>query len=275
MRNLLRFLVTYHFIITFVILESFAVYFIVKNNNYQQARYVNFTQNISGYLSNKAEQLDQYLSLKQVNTQLVIENTALKNDIEKYKREIVAKAIVKKDTSHRQAYYFIEAKVVNNSVNKQYNYITLNRGREDGIKPEMGVIADNGVVGVVQSVTEHYSLVISVLNRQLKVSAKLKNTNFFGSFEWSGLHYQKGYLNDIPLHVKIATGDTIVTSGFSTIFPEGIPVGYVTEVEDNGGNFFNIELKIATDFKSLSYVYVVNSLNKDEQESLEKLIKND
>jgi rod shape-determining protein MreC len=275
MRNLLRFLVTYHFAITFVILESFAYYLVVHNNNYQQARFINFAQKISGYLSVKIDKLDQYLFLKKVNQQLVAENMNLRNQLERYKLEISNKQVEINDTLRHQKYSFIAAKVVNNSVNRQYNYITLNKGSGDGIKSEMAVISDNGVAGIVESVTEHFAMVISLLNRNLKVSAKIKKSNYFGSFEWSGTNYQKGYLKDIPLHVKLSEGDTIVTSGYSTIFPEGILIGFVSKVENKGGNFYDITLKISNDFKNLTYVYVVNNLRKTEQQSLESLIKHD
>jgi rod shape-determining protein MreC len=248
---------------------------VIRSNKYQQAKYINAAQNITGYLSEKKSKILQYLYLKEINQQLVSENQILKNEVESYKHNIPAKPIIIEDTIHKQHYSYIISKVVNNTVNKQYNFITLDKGSVDGVKPEMSVISPNGVVGIVESVTENYSLVISVLNRNLKVSAKLKKNNYFGSFEWPGINYRKGQLNEIPLHVGINEGDTIVTSGFSAIFPEGVLLGYVTDFSDQGGNFFKISLQLSNDFKNLNYVYIITDYRKLEQQSLESISKHD
>lgn len=273
MRNLLRFIINNQFIILFLLVEIVCFSLVVRYNNYQQARYINFSQSIYGYFAQKKDNLVQYLSLKEVNQQLAAENAFLKNQLESYKSEKKLPVVSVSDTTHKQQYSYIIAKIVNNSVNKQYNYITINKGSADGIEPEMAVIASDGIVGVVKSVSEHYSLIISLLNRDIKISSKLKKDNNFGSFVWSGENYRSGNLNDIPLHVKVQKGDSIVTTGYSAIFPEGIPVGIVTDVAIKGGDFFDIEAKIATDFKKLNYVYVIFNLKKQEQVSLEATVK--
>jgi rod shape-determining protein MreC len=141
--------------------------------------------------------------------------------------------------------------------------------------PEMAVISPNGVVGIVESVSEHYASVISVLNRNFRMSAKFKKNNYFGSFEWPGVKYLSGSLKEIPLHVNVQKGDTIISSGYSAIFPEGVLVGFVDEFEQKGGNFYKINLKLATDFKNLNYVYIVANNFKNKQRELEKTIRND
>lgn len=269
MRNLLRFIVNNQFTLLFLLIEIFSFTLVVRSNKYQQARYINLSQNLNGYFSKKMDNFVQYFSLREINAQLVKENKTLKNLVEQQKFEKNSKKILVKDTLHKQQYAYILAKVVNNSINKQYNFITLDKGSRDGIIPDMAVISSGGIVGKVESVTEHYSLVMSLLNRNLKVSAKIKKNNYFGSFEWSGINYRKGYLNEIPLHVNINKGDTIVTSGFSATFPEGVLVGYITNYSIHGGSFYKITLRISNDFKNLYYVYIVINYKKEEQHTLE------
>jgi rod shape-determining protein MreC len=234
---------------------------------------LNVVQDINGYFSRKQNNLAQYLSLKDINNQLANENANLKNEIERLIHEVPTTSVQVKDSVNKQSYSYITAKVLNNSVNKQYNYITIDKGLLDSIKPDMAVISPNGVVGIVESVSDHYALIISLLNRNLKVSAKIKKNNYFGSFEWSGEYYRLGYLNDIPQHVNLAVGDTVVTSGFSDIFPSGVLLGCIADYKLKGGTFFNIDLTLTTDFKNLSFVYVVTNFKKDEQLKLESNAK--
>lgn len=237
-------------------------------------RYLNFAQRLSASINQKKDNLLTYLSLNELNSQLVEENTKLKNELEQFRKESGGKVPAILDSSAKQ-FSFIEAKVVNNSVNKQYNYITVNKGRLDGIVPDMAVISMNGIVGKVESVSDHFAMVISLLNRDLKVSAKFKKNNFYGSFVWSGINYEEASLNEIPLHVKVDKGDTIVTTGFTSTFPEGILLGYVENFTVKGGAFYDITLKISNDFKSLYYVYVITNYKKDEQQILESTMKYD
>lgn len=271
MRNLLRFLVNNQFILLFLLLETIAITLVVKNNNYQGAQYNQLSYVINGYLSQKKNSFFQYLSLSDVNGELADENARLKNELERLR---MIKEVSFVDTLRQEHFGYISARVVYNSVNKQYNYIILNKGANSGIKPDMAVICPDGVVGIIQSVSENYSSVISMLNRNIKVSSKFKKNSYFGSFEWSGVNYRTGDLKEIPLHVDLKKGDTIITSGFSAIFPEGISVGYVKEFDVKGGNFFDITVELSTDFKNLSYVYVINNNYKKEfQELLNKTEK--
>jgi rod shape-determining protein MreC len=159
--------------------------------------------------------------------------------------------------------------VLNNSIFRQHNYITLDKGRSAGVKPEMGVISSEGIVGVVRGVSENFSSVISLLNSELSVSAKLKNSGYYGSFNWTGRDYRYGKLQDIPLHVDVSIGDTVITSGYSAIFPEGILVGFVEEYQEKGGRFLELTVELSTDFKKLNNVYIVKNLLKEEQKELE------
>ncbi|NJK85384.1 MAG: rod shape-determining protein MreC [Bacteroidales bacterium] len=153
------------------------------------------------------------------------------------------------DTGANKKYVFIHARVINNSTDKQYNYITLNRGNKDGIEKEMAVVCSDGIVGVVKEVSENFSSVISLLNLNIKINAKIKKSGYFGPLQWTGTGYRKAVLSDIPHHVKITLGDTIVTSGFSAMIPEGYMIGVISDFKLKGGNYYEIEVDLSTDFK--------------------------
>jgi rod shape-determining protein MreC len=272
MRSLLRFIINNQYVLLFLLLEIIAGILVVRNNKYPQTRYINWAQTINGYFSEKKDNLVQYFSLKEVNIKLASENTRLLNEFERFKKDPTYKPFSPIDSSKRKFEYIL-AKVVNNSINKQYNYITINKGSKDGIEPDMAVIAPDGIVGVVESVSENFSIVMSLLNRNIKISAKFKKNNFFGPFEWGGFSYRKGYITDIPLHVQIQKGDTVVTSGFSALFPDGLQVGYVSSYGVSGGNFYKVEIDLSCDFKNLSYVNVIKNYKKDEQVILESSYK--
>ncbi len=284
MRNIIRFLIRYHFFILFLIIESISIYLVVQNNAYQRAKVINIGNTVSSYFYDKFYGFRVYFELKKTNDQLLKENTALRKKIENLKSICINNEpeVIRHDTARDTLkikidttiqYKYINARVINNSINKQYNYLTLNKGADANIKSEMGVISPDGVVGIVQNVSGNYSSVISLLNRKLKISAKIKKNQYYGSLSWDGVDYQKVSLNEIPYHVDIAKGDTIVTSGYSAIFPEGIIIGYISDFDIKGGNFYNITVKLANDMKKLTYVYVIKNVLSKEQKNLEKSIK--
>ncbi len=179
------------------------------------------------------------------------------------------------DTIYKQQYEYIPAGVVNNSVTKRNNYITLNRGSNHGILPQMGVISESGIVGIVMSVSPNYSTVLSLLNNNCKISAKVKKNGAFGSLVWDGDDPSIARLLDVNKHVPVATNDLVITSNYSTIFPEGIPIGKIyAHSLDAGDNFHTIKVELFTDFSTVSTVYVIRNLFKEEQQQLEGTIKN-
>ena len=269
MQSLLRFLLRYHFTLLFILLETLAIVLLIQNNNYQNTSFVRFTRNIKGKFYDQTVKVEQYLNLREKNKTLKEENVYLRNFIAKNMDAEVDTFKKKIDTSYNQQYYYIRATVLNNSINKQHNYLTLNKGSATGVKPEMGVISSNGIVGVVRGVSEHFCSVISLLNSELSVSAKLKNSGYYGSFNWTGRDYRYGKLQDIPLHVQVSEGDSVITSGYSAIFPEGILVGFVEDYQEKGGRFLELTVELSTDFKKLNNVYIVRNLLKEEQKQLE------
>ncbi|MFM9052942.1 MAG: rod shape-determining protein MreC, partial [Bacteroidota bacterium] len=180
------------------------------------------------------------------------------------------------DTVYKQQYRFMVAKVVNNSINRRSNYLTLDRGSLQGVKPEMGVICADGIVGIVKDVSEHYCSVISFLHKDTRISARVQKNGFIGSMVWEGYDPASGSLMDIAKHVKLAVGDTIVTSSFSTIFPEGIMIGKIQKLDPKTGvNFQDVDVDLSTKFGSLTHVYLIDNVLKSEQKKLEEAQKND
>jgi rod shape-determining protein MreC len=206
-----------------------------------------------------------------VNRKLSEENAALKSFISDMSHlKVLPDSVGLLTEMEDSVYRFFSAMVINNSVNKQYNYITLNKGRKHGIKPDQGILNSDGVVGVITNVSESYSMGFSVLNKRWGVSAKLKKSGIFGPISWDGDNYRYANLNGIPFHVELAVGDTVVTSSYSSVFPEGILIGTVDSFEQpQGENYYIIKVKLAVDFKAVSYVEIVDNLKKEEIKELE------
>ena len=269
MRNLLRFIIKNHFGIVFILLEILALILLVNNNNYHQTRYFNMIQKIDASFHQMSFRIKQYIHLVEENEKLVNENLKLRSQISNISYELETIPTKFSDSLFIKNYIYIPAKVINNSTNKQYNYITLNKGEKDGIENEMAVISPDGVVGKVIRTSKNYSIVISLLNRELfSVSSKIKSSNYYGPVSWEGENYRRAYLNDIPYHVIPKIGDTIVTSGLTKEFPENILVGQVIDYIQEGNNL-KISIQLATDFKKLTNVYVIKNLFKEEIEILE------
>jgi rod shape-determining protein MreC len=275
MWNLLRFLIRYHIVFLFVALEVLALTLFFSYNVFQRASFLNITDTITGYYHTNLGNLRVYFQLDEINRQLAEENARLRNLLDMADETEAGVFQTVTDSIRGQSYSYIPARVVNNSVNKQRNFITLDRGSKDGIRADDGVITSVGIVGVVYRVSPHFSTVISLLNIDLRLSAKLKKNDYFGSLFWDGLDYRKAILTEIPHHVEVNRGDTIITSGYSTIFPEGITVGIVDNVSRRGGDFLEISVLLSTGFKNLSHVEVVTNLLRTEKEQIENPLSGD
>ncbi|MBI2279712.1 MAG: rod shape-determining protein MreC [Bacteroidetes bacterium] len=271
MRNLVRFLTKNSFIFLFLLLEIFAFWMLIANNSYQNSKFFNSSNFFVGNFYSTTRNIKDYFNLKQVNKELAEQNAKLQsNNISSFVK-VYGRTYQINDTSYHQTYIYSTAKVVNNSTNKRQNYITIDKGDLNGIEAEMGVISANGVVGIVKNVSKNFSSVMSVLHDKNKLSAKIKKSGYYGSLVWEGNNYREAQLKDIPNHVKLVVGDTVVTTGYSSIFPENILIGTVSAFDlPEGNNFYNITITFAVDFKNLSHIYVVRSLQKNERELLEQ-----
>ena len=261
MRNFLRLIYSYNFFFLFLVFDGFSLYLIIQNNNFQRARYIEFSHKFSGSIYERMDNIKGYLALRENNRILALENSALKNKLASIRRIVREKKDTLIDTTYHQQYSYFSAKVINNTVSRQYNYITLNKGSVDGVKPDMAVITNTGIVGIVEGVSTNYSTVLPILNRNFKVSGKLKNNNFLGSVSWEGINAEECTFSDIPHHVIIHKGDTIVTTGFSMVFPEGIPIGVITDFNLKNGNFYVIKLRLTCDLRKINYVQIIDNLN--------------
>lgn len=238
-------------------------------------QYLNSANYVSATVYNSFNSVIQYFELAKVNKSLAEENARLKSPSELFLSETqesdsVSSLFIEVDSSYR----YISARVINNSVNKALNYLTLNKGKKDGVKPDMGIVSTQGIVGLIVSVSESYSVGFSVLNSRWGVSAKLKNSGYFGPLAWNGEDYQMTELMEIPFHVELAVGDTVVTSSYSATFPEGVMIGTIQSFnKPDGENFYQIQVKLATNFKSVHYVDIIDNLDREELNRLNELME--
>lgn len=278
MRSLFRYLLNNYGFFLFLILEIIALVFVFNFNNYQKARFFNSANRITGSVYNTYNSVINYFELARINQELASENAKLRSvsqsaSYNNLLPDFETPPFIPGDST---LFHFISAKIINNSVNKPFNYITLNKGRKDGIKPDQGIIGPEGIVGVVTNVSESYALGISVLNQRWGVSAKLKKNGFLCSLMWDGQDYRFANLLEIPFHVELAMGDTIITSGYSSIFPEGVLIGTIQSFEQpEGENYYHVKVKLAVNFRSVSFVEVIENKSRQEINKLEKLIQND
>ncbi len=272
MRQLFNFLLKYYFFILFVVLEVFAFIMIANNNYYQEGRMLNTANQLTGSVYQYYNNIFDYFNLKETNRQLAAENAILHAQIDNSFVKITNKIFSKGDTTYKQQYQYVDAKIISSSTGKRNNYLMLNKGFEQGIRNDMAVISPTGIVGIVNGVSNNYCSVMSVLHSEIKITAKVKKNNYLGTVVWEGGSYKTGTLVDIPSHVVINKGDTIITSGHSLDFPEGIPIGTIADYRVNqGDNTYRISINFLADYKKLDYVYVIRNLFKEEQLKLKEL----
>lgn len=277
MRSLIRYLLKNHAFVLFVLLETFALVMVFNYNSFQKATYLNSANLITGKVYALYKSVTGYFGLTKINRELAQENARLRMLVENQPGFLAdSDSIFFILPDSNAVFQFIPAQIISNSVNRPFNYITLNKGSKHGVKPDMGIISAGGVVGVVGQVSASYAMGLSVLNQRWSLSAKLKKNNYYGSLIWEGKDFQMARLAEIPLHVDIAVGDTVVTSGYSSIFPEGILVGIINGFSmPDGENYYNIDVKLSVDFKSVSHVEIVENKTWQEMEELEKVFKDD
>ncbi len=276
MRNLLHFLVKYlpWFVFTFYV--SISIVLLVKNNPYQHHIFMTSAGQLAASVYDTSNSVTSYFNLHDINEDLQRRNASLESEVIALRKKVGSlEEIVYADTmtvvEALSPYSFIIGHVINNSISRPYNYITIEKGATDGVKPEMGVVDQNGVVGIVNVVGEHYSRVISLLNPNFRLSCKLKGSDVFGSLVWDGKSPEQALLEELPKHTVYHRGDTIVTSGYSAVFPEGIPVGTVINAARGADdNFFTLRIKLLTDFSQLSTVRVINHGFIEEIKEVEK-----
>ena len=275
MRNLLNFLIKYNYWFLFLLLEVASFILLFRFNHYQQSVYFTSANGVAGEGYEKSGGITSYFHLKTANEDLLDRNMWLEQRLSFLENVLKEKGLdsARLYSMERLApteYQIFKANVIKNSLNKADNYITLDRGTTEGIRPEMGVVDANGVVGIVYKTSPHYSLVIPLLNSKSSISCKIVGSDYFGYLKWEGGNSRFAYLKDLPRHAEFNLGDTVVTSGYSTVFPEGVMVGTVDDMSDShDGLSYLLKIKLATDFGKVSNVRVISRNGQDEQKALE------
>lgn len=239
-------------------------------NNYHNIRFLSSTAEVSGGFYSALNNFTEYIHLKEANTVLAEENAALREMLESSYMQEGKQFIPLVDSTLSRKYAFTPAKVINSTVNKRNNFLILNQGSVNGLEAGMGVLQGENAVGIVTETSDHYATVMPLLHGRAKWSGRLKNQRFFGLVTWDGYNPNLAQLNDIPTHVNVQPGDSVVTRGGGGVFPEGMLIGTVESMkEDPSTGFYIIQLKIATDLRSIQYVYITENLFLDEINALE------
>ena len=272
MRTLLRFFQKYSNHLLFLLLEIIAIAIMIKGSSYQRSRLLGLNRQVTGYIYSSVDGAMEYFSLKEANEELSKENLDLRNRLYMIS-SMLDSATVSTEIKGEYRYFFVASRIVHKSSNKQYNYLTLDKGKKQGVFRDMGVISEQGLVGIVLESSANFATVIPVINRDFRLSAKIKSNNYSGILQWDGTSPRFAVLTEIPYHVELLVGDTILTSGYSSIFPEGIEVGRIESFSLEKGNFYDIRIELFTDFQRLYRVNVIRNYRQEEQLNLENQIK--
>jgi rod shape-determining protein MreC len=275
MRNLINFFVKFGFLFLFLALEVIAFLMIVHSQNYQRSVFLSSSNSVVANLYGVSNNVVEFFKLRAANENLSEENTQLKNEIIQLQNQLAAfhndsVTALPYNIAPETDYKLISAKIIHNSTNNLQNYITINKGRRDNIRVDMGVISEEGVVGIVSAVSEKFAVVIPILNNKLSISGKFVQNNYGGPLRWNGSDYRFANFGDIARHVEFSRGDTLVTSGYTISFPEGIPIGTVDEFNiAESDSYYTIQVRLAVNFRTISHVKVIDYVNFSEQKTLE------
>ena len=273
MSRIIQILIKNHVFFLFIFLECLSLKIFISNNFVAESGLSKKMTKISAQLFNKEKEIHEYFFLRQLHDSLLIENKRLiernlflSNQLENNNNISIS------NSEDLNSKFIIQTRILKNSWNKKQNFMTIQVGEKDSVKSNMGVVnSENSLVGITYTTTDHFSTVISLLNTNLMISAKIKTLGHYGSLMWNGKNPHTMQLYDIPKHAKVEIGDTVITSGYSNILPENINIGVISKYNpEKNTNFLNISIDLFTDFTNINSVYVVNSLWKSEREMLEK-----
>tara|TARA_B110000914_G_scaffold101428_1_gene89086 strand:+ start:143 stop:1000 length:858 start_codon:yes stop_codon:yes gene_type:complete len=285
MQQIIDFIIRKKDVVVYLILLILSLALVFNSNYFHKSKIILFSNSIANYSTENFNYLNEYFELKKINSNLLEENLILKNQLEKVNKPTSLDSLTNINFSYKNA------KVISNNLSSFKNRLVINKGIKDGLKNEMGVINSDGIIGIINSTSKNYSSIMSILNIEIKINAKIKKTSHFGTLEWDGLSTKYLKLNDIPETANIKIGDSIVTGGMSLIFPEGIKIGVISKISSNENqvnsfsiksgnndvfeyesreNYLNIKVKLNTDMSNLNNVYIIESLNKEEFQKVKK-----
>ncbi|MFL9843068.1 rod shape-determining protein MreC [Flavobacterium rhizosphaerae] len=264
MQQIFSFIYKNSIFLLFLLLLGISLTFTIQSHSYHRSRTISSANAVSGFVYQQIDNVETYLSLKEENQKLADENTQLK----KLLFNTTDSVKVTQLPLASGTFNVIPAKAINNSYSLKENYFTINKGRNDGVNRDMGVVSSLGVVGIVEQTSKNYATVISVLNTNFRLDAKMKKNNHFGTLIWNGKSTGFAQLIDVPRLASVHKGDTIVTGAESRIFPENIPIGTIETIyTDQTNNYFTIDVRLFNDMTSLGHVYIIE--NKDQEEIIQ------
>lgn len=279
MRELLSFIQKNVHWLLLLLLVILSIILIINNNQFQRSKYLLVAHEVTGRIQSVTSGVQSYINLNSENELLLNRIAVLEKDNSIYKEKIEQLAnlssseIGNSDEPYTSGYNFIPARVVYNSISKAENYIVINKGSNDGVKADMGIMSPAGIIGVIMESSPNYSIAISILNPKFQLSCKIKGKNYFGPLIWNGKDAQYTNLENLPRHAEINIGDTIVTSGFSAFFPEELPVGIIVDSQkQKNDNYNSAKVKLFTDFNTLNNVLIIENKHREEQINLQKII---
>ena len=285
MQQIIDFIIRKKDVVVYIVLLIFSLALVFNSSYFHKSKIILFSNSIANYSTENFNYYNEYFELKKINSNLLEENLILKNQLEKVNKPTSLDSLTNINFSYKNA------KVISNNLSSFKNRLVINKGIKDGLKNEMGVINSDGIIGIINSTSKNYSSIMSILNIEIKINAKIKKTSHFGTLEWDGLSTKYLKLNDIPETANIKIGDSIVTGGMSLIFPEGIKIGVISKISSNENqvnsfsiksgnndvfeyesreNYLNIKVKLNTDMSNLNNVYIIESLNKEEFQKVKK-----
>ena len=251
-------------LLVFILIEGLSLLLVSRNGAIQRYKLMSGIRNIQTLIWNKGENARYFMSLKETNRQLEEENIRLVKELEKYKSFAYKHTSDSVIQAYNPEFKYIPAIVIKNSTNRRHNYIILDKGEQDGVTQDMGIITPSGVVGYIHSVGKKHSLAVSFLDVDNTITAIIKKSGTFGTFSWNGRNIGEASLREIPIHSTFSIGDTITTSGYSAMYPKGIDLGVIKSSQSVGGTSFDLTVSLFEDFSNLHYVYIVDNPNNLE-----------
>ncbi|MBT8203897.1 MAG: rod shape-determining protein MreC [Eudoraea sp.] len=271
MQQIINFIIRFKTTLLFFLLLLISLFLTVQSHTYHRSIFFNSSNRISGSLYQTSNDISRYFELESENEDLLEHNQELLNRL----FNTSGADTMELDTA-RARYRVTAAKVIKNSFGNRKNYITINRGSEQGIRQDMGVITAKGILGIVEACSKNYSVVQSILNTNSNINAKIKNTNNFGSLIWDARGFDRVQLEDIPRLVQLMVGDTIVTGAMSSIFPEDIPIGVISKFDLNvSKSFYQIDVDLFNDMTNIKNVYIIENMDRPEILELQSTVEND
>ena len=265
MQQIINFIIRNKNFLLYILLLIISLGFTIQSHSFHQSRFFNSSNWITGNIYEASHGISSYFELQKENKALIEDNKRLRSLL----FNIDGKDSIALD-SMQLTYTVTPAKVIKNSYADLRNYITINKGEKDSVGVDMGVITDNGILGIVENTSKNFAVVQSILNEKSNINAKIKNTDHFGSLVWNANNYNVVQLIDIPRLVPLLVGDTIVTGAMSSIFPENIPIGTIRKYDlDDSENFYSIDVALFNDMTNIKNVYVVSNASKKEIEQLQ------